>query len=163
MRGALTLAHKNFVWWEMPKYSALALVCHAHLITRMNARLLFEGGSYFFEIAKSAATIRGRLLFLWDREKRGYYSRAATIRGAATIQVNTVSPRHFNYSAHAYASPIEPPTQSIHTPCLDLAPGTIKARYRGDFVLEKDPLDPPSVSAPGQCDSDGNRLCAFGC
>ena len=63
MRGALTLAHKNFVWWEMRKYSVLALVCHAHLITRMNARLLFEDGSYFFELAKSAATIRGRLLF----------------------------------------------------------------------------------------------------
>ena len=47
----------------MRRYSALALVCHAHLITRMNARLLFEGGSYFFELAK---------------------------KGAATIQVNTV-------------------------------------------------------------------------
>ena len=38
----------------------------------------------------SAATIRGRLLFLWARSKCGYYSRAATIRGAATIRVNTV-------------------------------------------------------------------------
>ena len=36
-------------------------------------RLLFEGG-----------------LFLRVRSKCGYYSRAATIRGAATIRVNTV-------------------------------------------------------------------------
>ena len=43
--------------------SALAIVCHAHLITRMNVQLLFEGGSYFFELAKSAATIREQLLF----------------------------------------------------------------------------------------------------
>ena len=38
-------------------------ICHAHLIARMNAQLLFEGGSYFFEFAKLVATIRGRLLF----------------------------------------------------------------------------------------------------
>ena len=44
---------------------ALALVCHAHLITRMNARLL----SYYFELAKNAATIQG----------------------GATIQVNAVA------------------------------------------------------------------------
>ena len=53
----------------MCRYSALALVCHAHLIMLMNAWLLFEGGSYFFELAKSAATIRG----------------------VATIQVNVVT------------------------------------------------------------------------
>ena len=74
-------------------------------------------------------------------------------RSRSGVFLFQLSPRHFNYSAHAYASPIEPPTQSIHTPFLDLAPGAIKARYRGDFVLEKggggpDPLDPPSVSAP---------------
>ena len=40
-------------------YNTLALVCHAHLITRMNAWLLFEGGSCFFELAKSIATIWG--------------------------------------------------------------------------------------------------------
>ena len=63
------LAHNNynFVWWEKHRYSALALICHAHLIMHMNARL-FEGGSYFFKLTKSAATIRG----------------------VATIQVNTV-------------------------------------------------------------------------
>ena len=44
----------------MRKYSAIAFVCCAHLITRMNARLLFEGGSYFFE---------ARLIF-----EGGYYS-----------------------------------------------------------------------------------------
>ena len=38
----------------------------------------------------SAATIRGRLLFLRARSMCGYYSRAAIIRGAATIRVNTV-------------------------------------------------------------------------
>ena len=38
----------------------------------------------------SAATIRGRLLFFRARFNCGYYSRAATILGAATIRVNTV-------------------------------------------------------------------------
>ena len=37
-----------------------------------------------------AATIRGRLLFLWWTSRCGYYSRAATIRGAASIRINTV-------------------------------------------------------------------------
>ena len=37
-----------------------------------------------------AATIRGRLLFLWWTSRCGYYSRAATIWGAASIQINTV-------------------------------------------------------------------------
>ena len=33
--------------------------CHAHLITRMNAQLLFEGGSYFSGLAKRAEGGRG--------------------------------------------------------------------------------------------------------
>ena len=37
-----------------------------------------------------AATIRGRLLFLWWTSRCGYYSRAATIWGAASIRINTV-------------------------------------------------------------------------
>ena len=70
IRGALTLAYNKFVCREMRGYSAFALVCHAHLITHMNARLLFEGGSYiFFELAKRAAT---------------KYSRAATIQSLLT-------------------------------------------------------------------------------
>ena len=36
-----------------------------------------------------AATIRGRLLFLWRSSRCGYYSRAATsIRGAASIRIS---------------------------------------------------------------------------
>ena len=72
--GALRLAHNITLCGAKCASSALALVCHAHLIARMNARLLFEGGSCFFEHAKRAATIRGLLLF----------------GGAAPIQVNTV-------------------------------------------------------------------------
>ena len=37
----------------------------------------------------SAATIRGRLLLFRARFNCGYYSRAATIRGAATIKFST--------------------------------------------------------------------------
>ena len=37
-----------------------------------------------------AATIRGQLLFLSLSSRCGYYSRAATIRGAASIRINTV-------------------------------------------------------------------------
>ena len=37
-----------------------------------------------------AATIRGRLLFLSQSSRCGYYSRAATNRGAASIRINTV-------------------------------------------------------------------------
>ena len=36
---------------------------NAHLLNLSRARLLFEGGSYFFAQALRAATIRGRLLF----------------------------------------------------------------------------------------------------
>ena len=53
----------------MRRYNALVLVCHAHSITRIIARLLFEGGSNFFQLAKRAAT---------------------NILGAANILVNTV-------------------------------------------------------------------------
>ena len=45
------------------------------LLPRPLVRLLFEGGSYIVQRA---------------RFNCGYYSRAATIRGAATIRVNTV-------------------------------------------------------------------------
>ena len=43
---------------------------------------------------QTAATIRGRLLFICARSTCGYYSRAATIRGAATIRVITVCNFH---------------------------------------------------------------------
>ena len=43
------------------------------------------------------ATIRGRLLFFRARFNCGYYSRAATIRGAATIRVNTVCTSTYTY------------------------------------------------------------------
>ena len=36
---------------------------NAHPMNLSPARLLFEGGSYFFALALRAATIRGRLLF----------------------------------------------------------------------------------------------------
>ena len=74
MRGALTLAHKNCVVGNAQVQSARARLSRPLNYAYENARLLFEGDSYFFELAKSAATIR-----------------AATIRGAATIQVHTVN------------------------------------------------------------------------
>ena len=37
-----------------------------------------------------AATIRGRLLFLSLSSRCGYYLRAVTIRGVASIRINTV-------------------------------------------------------------------------
>ena len=42
------------------------------------------------EFIAHAATIRGRLLFLCARGACGYYSRAATIRCAAIVRINTV-------------------------------------------------------------------------
>ena len=56
IRGALKLAQLRVVGVRSRSFVT-------PLITRMNARLLFEGGSYFLELAKSAATIRGLLLF----------------------------------------------------------------------------------------------------
>ena len=80
-------------------------------------RLLIEGGYYLFraramtdtaarmryvyirtyagqrppdEFIARAATIRGRLLFFCASATCGYYSRAATIRCAAIIRINTV-------------------------------------------------------------------------
>ena len=83
-----------------------------------SVRLLIEGGSYsraatiYFaramidtatrmryiyirtcppdEFIARAATIRGRLLFFCASATCGYYSRAATIRCAAIIRINTV-------------------------------------------------------------------------
>ena len=82
-----------------------------------SVRLLFEGGYYLFrvramidtavriryvyictyaeqrppdEFIACAATIRGRLLFFCASAMCGYYSRAATIRCAAIIRINTV-------------------------------------------------------------------------
>ena len=43
------------------------------------------------EFIARAATIRGRLLFFCARATCGYYSRAATIRCAAIIRINTVT------------------------------------------------------------------------
>ena len=60
---------------------------------------LFEGGYYskyrrrsyyLFQLYRNAATIRGQLLFISALPQCGDYSRAATIRGAAFIQGNTV-------------------------------------------------------------------------
>ena len=42
------------------------------------------------EFIARAATIRGRLLFFCASATCGYYSRAATIRCAAIIRINTV-------------------------------------------------------------------------
>ena len=56
IRGALTLAQLHVVGVRSRSFVT-------PLITRINARLLFEGGSYFFELTKSASTIRGLLLF----------------------------------------------------------------------------------------------------
>ena len=42
------------------------------------------------EFTARAATIRGRLLFFCASATCGYYSRAATIRCAAIIRINTV-------------------------------------------------------------------------
>ena len=42
------------------------------------------------EFIARAATIRGRLLFICASATCGYYSRAATIRCAAIIRINTV-------------------------------------------------------------------------
>ena len=63
IHGALRLAHNITLCGGKCAGCALAHICDAHLIARMNARLLFEGGYYFFEHAKRAATIRGGLLF----------------------------------------------------------------------------------------------------
>ena len=52
------------------------------------------------------ATIRGWLLFLSQSSRCGYYSRAATVRGVASIQINTVtdiSQQHSDTSLQVYS------------------------------------------------------------
>ena len=60
-----------------------------------------------------AATIRGRLLFLSPSSRCGYYSRAAIIRGAASIRINTVYSILAYTHVYIWRSFTEPPNLNL--------------------------------------------------
>ena len=68
-----------------------------------DANVCMEVYSYITHVRAASATpttIRGRLLFFRALFNCGYYSRAVTIRGVATIRVNTV----YTYASLALSS-----------------------------------------------------------